>query len=95
MSSYKVACITKPDVNSTHEHITQIGYVDGETVYLISTETAIERIEKNAKEFYVTANNETAYVIVYERDKKKYIKTKPDDTKKDNLLSLRQCGSKK
>ncbi|MFA6245603.1 MAG: DUF3892 domain-containing protein [Mucilaginibacter sp.] len=93
MASYQVVCITKPDVDSSHEHITQIGYkgTDG-LVYLISVKTAIERIEKNSKEFYVSAANETVYVIVYERDNKKFIKTKPDDTKKDNLLKLRQCN---
>ncbi|MDB5122348.1 MAG: hypothetical protein JWP94_477 [Mucilaginibacter sp.] len=95
MASYQVVCITKPNADSTYEHITQIGYDDDGTVYLIPASTVIKRIEANDKEFYVKAAGETVYLIVYERDDKKFIKTKPDDTKKDNLLKLRQCNPAK
>jgi hypothetical protein len=88
MVSYQIVCIITPDESSTHEQITQIGYDDNGTVYLLPTCTAISRIEKNSKEFYVKADGEKVYVNVYQRDSRKFLKTKPDDAKNDKLLRL-------
>jgi len=94
MASYRVVCITKPDVNSSHEHITQIGYYESvlRPKVTISIEEAINRIDRNSLEFYVSSPVGTAYVKV-ERPigRRAYIRTVPDRTQKDNLLSLPQC----
>lgn len=94
MASYRVVCITKPDVNSSTEHITEIGYYESafKPKVTISTEEAIKRIDANSSEFYVSTPQGTAYVKV-ERPigRRAYIRTVPDRTEKDNLLSLQQC----
>lgn len=92
MASYQVFCITKPNVNSTHKHITHIGYYDDRTKVIIPVKTAIKRIDANPSEFYVQVGKEKAFVIVVRiEDRDPYIKTIPDSMKKDNLLSLEQC----
>lgn len=92
MASYQVYCITKPNINSSHEHITHIGYYDDRTKVIIPVKAAIRRIEANPSEFYVQVGNEKAFVtVVRTEDRDPYIKTIPDGNKKDNLLSLEQC----
>jgi hypothetical protein len=92
MASYQVYCITKPNINSSHEHITHIGYYDDRTKVIIPVKAAIRRIEANPSEFYVQVGKEKAYVtVVRTADHDPYIKTIPDGNKKDNLLSLEQC----
>jgi len=92
MASYQVFCITKPNVNSTHEHITHIGYYDDKTKVIIPVKTAIKRIDANPSEFYVQVGKEKAFMIVVRaKGHDPYIKTIPDSTEKDNLLSLEQC----
>ncbi|MGN7986137.1 DUF3892 domain-containing protein [Pedobacter sp. 22226] len=94
MASYQVICITKPDVNSTHEHITEIGYRESalRPKVTISVEEAIKRVDANAFEFYVSTSQGTAYVKVERPSgRRAYIRTEPDETKKDNLLNLPQC----
>lgn len=92
MASYQVFCITQPNVDSTHEHITHIGYYDDRTKVIIPVRTAIKRIDANPSEFYVQVGKERAYVtVVRTKDGEPYIKTVPDRTKRDNLLSLEQC----
>ena len=87
--------MTKPVVNSAQEHITQIAIRAPRGRSPIPVETAMARMEKNPKEFYIVAAHEAVDVVVYERESKKYIKTKPDATKKDNLLKFRQCNTGK
>lgn len=94
MASYQVICIIKPNVNSSHEHITDIGYYDSNSKkVIIPVSDAIKRIDLNEKEFYVKTGNDTAYVKVERPSggRSAYIRTVPDSTKKDNLLSLDQC----
>lgn len=94
MASYEVICITKPHPTSSHEHITHIGY--DESIYrprvIITVSDAIKRIDANPKEFYVSTPQGTAYVeVVRPIGRNPYIKSIPDRTQKDNLLSLNQC----
>jgi hypothetical protein len=86
MVSYQIVCIIKPDVNSPSEYITQIGYEDEGTVYLIPISTVIKRIEKNSKEFYVKADGEIVYVTIDERNGRKFIKTTSEDTRKRQFI---------
>ncbi|NQX41322.1 Protein of unknown function [Pedobacter steynii] len=92
MASYQVFCITKPNANSSHEHITHIGYHDDRTKVIIPVKAAIRRIDANPSEFYVQVEKEKVFVTVVRiDDRDPYIKTIPDSTKRDNLLSLEQC----
>jgi hypothetical protein len=92
MASYQVYCITKSNINSSHEHITHIGYYDDRTKVIIPVKAAIRRIEANPSEFYVQVAKEKAYVTVVRiADRDPYIKTIPDSSKKDNLLTLEHC----
>lgn len=94
MASYRVVCITKPNVHSASEHITHIGYYESvfKPKVIITVEEAIRRITLNSTEFYVSTPVGTAYVKI-ERPlgRRAYIRTIPDRTDKDNLLSLPQC----
>lgn len=91
MARHQVICITKPDVHSTHEHITHIGYAGNPRV-IITVNDVIERIETNVSQFYVSTSSGTANVeVVRIPGRRPFIKTIPDHTQKDNLLSLPQC----
>jgi hypothetical protein len=94
MASYQVICITKPHPTSSHEHITHIGYYESlsRPRIIITVEDAIRRIDHNKWEFYVSAQQGTAYVeVVRLPNRRPFIKTIPDRTQKDNLLTLPQC----
>jgi len=94
MASYQVICITKPNVNSSNEHITHIGYYESalKPKVIIGVEEAIKRIDENSYEFYVSTPAGTAYVKVEKPfGRRPYIRTVPDRTEKDNLLNLPQC----
>lgn len=94
MANYRVVCITKPNVDSSHEHITHIGYYESisKPKVIITVADAIKRIKADPNEFYVIAETRKAYLEV-ERPigHNPFIKTIPDSTKKDNLLKLDQC----
>lgn len=93
MASFKVTCIIKPNANSSHEHITAIGYNDSGSIKInITVKEAVRRIDLNPSEFYVQHGNDKVYVtVVRTAGHEPYIKTVPDHTQKDNLLSLPQC----
>jgi len=75
------------------ERITSIGgnLPDGKS-WTLKLYDAIKAIEDKTYEFYVTVDDETINVEIAEREGRKYLKTKPDKTKKDNLLSLPSCS---
>jgi hypothetical protein len=94
MASYQVICITKPQVQSSLEHITHIGYYVSqfEPRVIITVEDAIIRIDANSREFYVSTQHGSAYVeVVRPHNRRAYIKTVADRTLIDNLLHLNQC----
>lgn len=94
MASYQVVCITKPNPNSSHEHITDIGYYESSLKpnVNISVKEVIRRIEAKIDQFYVETGKDKAYVTVVRIEgHDPFIKTVPDDTKQDNLLKLEQC----
>lgn len=92
MPSFQVTCITKPNVNSPHEHVTYIGNV---TVgWRLTREDAISRIDSKAEQFYVKdpQSGKTAYIgVVREPGKAPYLRTYADNDWNNNLLSLQQC----
>lgn len=89
MASHQITHIRKPNRDSTHEHITHVGY-DG---YVHTREEVIRLIENKTDSFYVSVGGVTVWVeVVYPGGgRSPYIRTKPDYTGKDNLLSLPSC----
>ncbi|HEU4662130.1 MAG TPA: DUF3892 domain-containing protein [Pseudolabrys sp.] len=92
---FRITCINKPDRNSPVEHITAVGGF-GSSQWKLSVQEVIRRIESTGpdhEEFYVHVGNSEANVVVVPATAhtRKYIKTVPDSTRKDNLLSLPEC----
>jgi hypothetical protein len=70
-----------------HEHITQVGGAWG----TISREECARQIHSGQETYYVVGGRYRADVEAYQRGGIWYIKTQPDATTKDNLLSLPDC----
>jgi len=88
MASHQITHIRKPNVNSELEHITHVKY-DG---VVHTREEVIRLIDNRTDTFYVSVPAGTARVeVVRPTGRAPYIRTKPDATGKDNLLSLPQC----
>lgn len=89
----RIECITKPDVNSSHEAILNVGgsRANGGRFYISRTECAND-IRLGRESYYVHVGGYQIDVTAYERNGTWYIRTSPDATQKDNLLSLKQCG---
>ena len=95
MARYRVTCTTKHD---KHERILGLGAYTPDNVFLTFTEAqVIDRIENHGDTFYV--ERPTGHVVdlevVKRHDGVKYVKTKADGERPDNLLSLPNCPAKK
>lgn len=87
----RITCIKKPHPDSPFEHITDVGGVG----WTLSVPDVIKRIDTGFEQFFVNVgqtevNVETVHPLGY----RPYIKTLPDWTKKDNLLSLPPCPAR-
>lgn len=90
--SHQITCITKPDRENHHEAITAVGgtWSSGGTFY-ITREQCYDYI-KAGHYFHVVVERYNVNVEAYQRNGTgKYIRTTPDATRKDNLLSLKKC----
>ena len=91
MADVRVTCITKPNVFSSHEHITHIGGAN----WKWDRDTVIQSIELKQNTFYVLdpVTGKKAYIgVVRPRDgRSPYLQTYADGQWNDNLLSLAQC----
>ncbi len=88
MQQHQIVAIRKPLRFSDVEHITHVKY-DGA---IHTREEVIRRIKARTDSYFVRAGGALAWLEVvepYGRDP--YIRTKPDWTGKDNLLSLPEC----
>lgn len=89
---YQITCINKPDRNSPVEHITHVGGF-GTSQWKLTVEEVIRRIESGQEAFFVKVGADVSDVIVVDASlmRRKHIRTKPDSTQRDNLLSLPEC----
>ncbi len=91
MADVRVTCITKPNVLSSHEHITHIGGVN----WKWDRDMVIRSIELKQNTFYVLdpLTGKKAYVgVVRPTDgRSAYLQTYADGSWNNNLLSLPQC----
>ena len=91
MTAHQITHIRKPYPHSTHEHVTHVKY-DG---VVHTREEVIRLIQNRTDTFFVHAGGATIQVEVVHpglaSTHSTYIRTKPDWTGKDNLLSLPPC----
>lgn len=91
MADVQVTCIIKPNVLSSHEHITHIGGVG----WKWSREDVIRSIDGRTNTFYVLdpRTGKKAYIgVVRPTDgRAPYLQTYADGVWTNNLLSLPQC----
>lgn len=93
MPRYRVACTQKQE---KHEHILSLGcYGPGNAHYNFTETEVIARIESSADTFYSDRpDGHVAEIIVEERKGQKYLKTKPDGERPNNLDWLPDCAPK-
>jgi hypothetical protein len=94
MAEFEVNCITKPNRESRHEHITHIG--NSNTGWQLTREAAISRIESKQESYY-TVDKQTSWKVyigvVREAGKAPFLRTHADGKWNDNLLAQRECGA--
>lgn len=90
---YRVSCTQK---HEKHEHIVALGcYNPSNTFHKFTEPEVIERIERHGDTFYTERpGGHVAEVIVVEIDGKKYLKTKADGERPNNLDWLPDCPEK-
>lgn len=92
--AFKVVCVDK-DSGSRYNDcrcIETIGYEVLDSVFKRTPEQIHEKIEEDDREFYILENGERTYLEAKERLGTKYVRTKPNDTEEDNLLSQEGCA---
>lgn len=82
----QITCI-RTTSREHHEHITWVGGSWG----TITRQDCALQIHNRQESYFVAGGGMQASVEAYQRDGVWYIKTVADSTKKDNLLSLRDC----
>jgi len=88
----RITCITKPDAQDHHEAITAVGGTRASGVHFnISRTTCADDIRFKRASYFVKVDNDETVVTAYEKNGTWYIRTKPDKTQTDNLLSLPKC----
>jgi hypothetical protein len=88
---FEIACVNKPDRQSPVEDITHVGG-QGAGEWRLPVEEVIRRIEGRIECFFVCVGaNEADVFVVSPIGGRKHIRTNPDLTKVDNLLSLPDC----
>jgi Protein of unknown function (DUF3892) len=86
-TSRQIACINKKDRYSASERITHVGGTWGK----IPESEAINHIRLGIYTYHVKVGGVDVPVEVDYREGVPYLKTKPDWTKRNNLLSLPEC----
>ena len=89
MADVQVTCITKPNSQSRHEHITHLGGSN----WKWTREQVIASIDQGTNTFFVLSNGKRADVGVVDPGlgKLRYVRTHADGYWNDNLLALSQC----
>ncbi len=91
MPDCQITCIVKPNINSTHEHITHVG---NPPAWVWPRENVIKSIDEKTNTFFVLDRLTGARAnvgVVREQGKTPYLRTYADGTWNNNLLSLNQC----
>ena len=87
----RIDCVNKSHRFDPHEHITNVGGVDGGG-WKITQQRAIDLIERGEWSFYTNAAGRSARVIVETSPwGHKYLRTEADRVLENNLLLLPEC----
>ena len=92
MADAQVTCITKPNVNSAHEHITHLGNPAGGWRW--TREQVIASIDAKTNTFFVrdpASSKRSEIGVVRPAQGAPYLRTYADGVWNNNLLSLNQC----
>lgn len=81
----EITCIV-PDSGDPDQRIDSVGGPG----WTKDTDTVIGEIEEG-REYFVEVDLARVTVIIAERDGRKYLRTDPDETTENNLLSLSSC----
>lgn len=82
----RIECVNKEPRNDIHKQIENVGGSN----WKITQDKCIEEIEAGT-EYEVSVGGVTAKVVIAKHDGHKYIRTDPDKTTDNNLLSLPEC----
>ena len=91
MADVQVTCITKPQPQSPHEHITHLGNPPS---WVWTREKVVSSIEAKTNTFFVRdpySGKRSEVGVVREAGKAPYLRTYADGNWDNNLLSLNQC----
>ena len=96
MSDVQVTCISKPDLQSPHEHITHLGNPQAlNGGWMWAREQVIASIEAKTNTFFVCdpiSGKRAEIGVVRENGKAPYLRTHADGKWNNNLLSLNQSS---
>jgi hypothetical protein len=95
VADYRVDCVNKPDRNSPHERITNVGgpKPDGTGRWKDSVPNVVRFIENKEHRFYTNEGGVSAWVGVRTSAAgNKFLQSHADGVWKDNLLALAECG---
>lgn len=88
----EVVCATKdPNGPNDCRCITEIGYQITSTTRTKSPEEVHQDIDSEGKSYYVEHDGSRTELLAAERNGTKYVRTKPNDDKDDNLLKIGSC----
>lgn len=91
MAESRIVCVTK-SASGDHHHITEVGIgTDPSRAESSMTVSAVRQAIDNGDKFYSQGRGEKAYVEKYSCCGVDTIRTKADDTTKDNLDTKRAC----
>lgn len=82
----EITCIV-PDGSDPDNRIDEVGGPGWKK----EEDTVIREIENEGREYFVDVDNARVDVVVQERNGLKYLRTDPDKTTQNNLLSLPEC----
>lgn len=90
MTEWRITCVDKVDRKNPHERILAVG---GGTLLASWKKTQIEVINliSIGDVFFVLVGGKRAKVVVDKHSGREYIRTEPDDSRQNNLLSLPPC----
>jgi hypothetical protein len=92
MADVLVTCITKPNPNSPHEHITELG--NPRAAWKWPREQVIASIDAKTNTFYTTdprTGKRANIGVVRPTGGPAYVRTHADGLWNDNLLAMDQC----
>jgi hypothetical protein len=90
MAELRITCVDKVDRKNPHERILAVG---GGTLAAPwkKTQTEVINLISIGEVFYVLVGGKRANVVVDRHNGREYIRTEPDDSRQNNLLSLPPC----